>query len=103
GEAARALDTWAPLGAADDPHYLARFVVGLTHLIHDRFADAVAALQDGIAANQDNPPLSRDMQMVIDACAGQAATPGVAPAPQDSERSATSFLLGQTGGRGPVH
>ena len=103
GEAARALATWAPLGALPPDHPLARFVEGLTHLIHDRFADAIAALEQGIAANAENPPLNRDMQLIIDRCAGLAKAdepPGCRAA---DESSATSFLLGQAGGRGTTH
>ncbi len=101
GEAARALATWQPLGTLPPDHYLAHFVTGLTHLVHDRFADARDALLTGIAANDENPPLNRDMQLVVDQCAellpaAEAVLPG-------EPASATSFLLGQLGSRGTMH
>lgn len=100
GEAARALETWGPLRALPTDHYLARFVAGLTDLIHDRFAEAIAALQDGIAVNTENPLLNHDMQLIIDQCAG--VVPDRAPA-ASAESSATSFLLGQIEPRGTTH
>lgn len=96
GEAARALATWEPLDGLPPEHYLAHLVTGLRHLIHDRFAEAIAALQAGIAVNDENPPLNRDMQLIIDECGGLA---GGEPA---GEASATSFLLDQFG-QGTTH
>lgn len=98
GEGARAIATWAPLLALPDDHYLRRFVVGLTHLIHDRFAEAVAALRDGIAANTETPPLNGDMQLLIAQCEAQLDGPTVT-----GETSATSFLLDPLGGGRMLH
>ena len=70
GEAVRALATWEPLDTLPEGHYLGHFVTGLRHLIADRFADAIAALEAGIAVNDENAPLNRDMQLIIDECAG---------------------------------
>ncbi|WP_294339090.1 hypothetical protein [uncultured Sphingomonas sp.] len=103
GEADAARDTWAPL--RDRPgHYLTTFVDGLTHLIHDRFAEAADTLRAGIAANEDNPPLNTDMQLIVTRCeeALRATAPTPATAPRE-EASATSFLLGQLGDRGTTH
>jgi Flp pilus assembly protein TadD len=94
GEAGRALATWGPLDAIPQDHYLAHFVRGLRHLIRDEFASAIAALRDGQAVNTENPPLNRDMQLIIDECTPLAE--GAAPAHLD-EASATSVLLGQFG------
>jgi hypothetical protein len=99
GEAARALATWAPLDTLPADHYLAHFVTGLRHLIRDEFAASIAALQAGIAVNDENPPLNRDMQLIIDECGGLAERQPAAPA---EEASATSFLLDQFG-RGTTH
>ena len=99
GEAARALATWEPLQDLPADHYLALFVSGLRHLVHDRFADAIAALEAGIAANAENLPLNRDMQLIIDECRGLAPD---GPA-GETETSATSFLLDQFGTRGTTH
>lgn len=101
GEAARALATWEALGSLPSEHYLARFVTGLTHLIGDRFAEAVAALTDGIAANDENPPLNRDMTLIIRECEDLTGHDGGARN-SAGEASATSFLLGQLGD-GTVH
>jgi len=97
-EVARALATWEPLQSLPEDHYLRQFVTGLTHLIHDRFPETIAALEAGIAANQENPPMNGDMQLIIDRC--RTLTPASAPAAQ--EASATSFLLDQFG-RGTTH
>lgn len=98
GEAARAVATWEPLDALPDDHYLAHFVSGLRHLIQDRFTEAVAALEAGVAANDENPPLNRDMQRIVAECMGLAGDPAE-PAPASS---ATSLLLDQFG-RGTTH
>lgn len=100
GEAARALATWEPLNVLPEDHYLAHFVAGLRQLIADRFAEATAALQAGIAVNDENPPLNRDMQLIIDECA--ALTSAAPAAKPEAEASATSFLLDQFG-KGTTH
>ncbi|KQN71163.1 hypothetical protein ASE91_08495 [Sphingomonas sp. Leaf62] len=97
GEPARAQATWEKLSTLPDDHYLRQFVTGLIHLIHDRFADAIAALDGGIAANAETPPLNHDMQLIIDQC-----RPLLNPAAEAEEASPTSFLLGQLG-RGSLH
>lgn len=100
GEVARATATWEPLQALEPDHFLHHFVRGLTHLIHDRYAETIAALEAGIAINQENLPLNNDMQLIIGQCrelAPQAATSGPV-----TEASATSFLLDQIG-RGTTH
>ena len=97
GEAGDALGTWGPLALLPDGDYLRLFVTGLTHLIRDEFAQAIAALEAGIGVNEENLPLNRDMQLIIDKV-------GAIPAPGDGETedtmSATSLLLGQFGGSG---
>lgn len=98
GEGARAIATWEPLLALAHDHYLRCFAVGLTHLVHDRFAEAVAALREGIALNTETLPLNGDMQLLIAECEAQA---GGATAPV--EASATSFLLDPLGGGRVLH
>lgn len=100
GEAKRALETWAGLRTLAADHYLARFVAGLTDLIHDRFAEAIVALHEGIAANTENPPLNHDMQLIIDQCSGLLKE---REPERTDEASATSFLLGQIEPRGTTH
>jgi tetratricopeptide (TPR) repeat protein len=94
GEAVDALSTWGPLALLPQGHYLRSFVGGLTYLIRDEFPQAVEQLRLGIAANDENPPLNRDMQLIIDRIGDITAATG------EDSNSATSFLLGQfTGGR----
>ena len=98
GEAANALGSWGPLALLPEDHYLRKFVAGLTHLIRDEFAEAELHLGQGIAANAENPPLNRDMQLLLDQIRVMLA------APADSQRagdttSATSFLLDQLANR----
>lgn len=104
GEAARALTTWEPLDTLPGDHYLAHFVRGLRHLIQDHFAEAIRALSEGIAVNEENVPLNRDMQLIIDECRrlGGGDTPAATAALAEEEVSATSFLLDQFG-RGTTH
>lgn len=95
GEASAALDTWGRLDGLEDGHYLRQFVDGLRCLIRDDFAGAIENLQAGIASNSDNPPLSRDMQLIIDQCRTLSSA-----TPEDSgaEVSETSLLLGRHSG-----
>lgn len=91
GDPAEALSVWGPLAMLPDGHYLRFFVGGLTHLIRDEFTDAVRVLEEGIAANDENPALSSDMRLIID----QVARLGGDGQDRDDEVSATSMLLGQ--------
>jgi hypothetical protein len=94
GEADAALDTWGRLDRLPDGHYLRKFVDGLRALIRDEFQAAVTSLREGIALNSENPPLNRDMQLLID-----KVTPlmhGAAANEEDGAAvSATSLILGQ--------
>lgn len=68
GEADKALETWGRLDRLADDHYLRKFVDGLRCLVRDDFGGAIENLQRGIALNQDNAPLNRDMHMLIEQC-----------------------------------
>lgn len=103
GEPLDALGTWGPIALLPDSHYLRFFVGGLTHLIRDEFDDTIARLEEGIAGNDENPVLNRDMQLIIDQVRSLPAKMPSAADPDDGATSATSFLLGQLGGRGPLH
>lgn len=98
GEAAEALSTWGPLALLPEDHYLRLFVGGLTYLIRDEFVPAVAELRRGMAANVENPPLNRDIQLIVDRV---IEIPAPAAATTEAS-SATSLLLGQFGS-GRVH
>jgi len=92
GEAANALATWGPLALLPEDHYFRLFVGGLTHLIRDEFAQASAQLRKGIDANEENAPLNRDMQLILDqieALLAAGTESGFGSA------SAVSFLLDQ--------
>lgn len=102
GEAGRALLTWEPLDTLPQDHYLAHFVRGLRHLIQDHFHDAIRELREGIAVNEENPPLNRDMQLIIDECTRLGGDSSAPVEPGEEEASATSFLLDQFG-RGTTH
>lgn len=95
GEAAAALDTWGRLDGLHDGHYLRHFVDGLRGLIRDDFAGAIEHLEAGIGANSENPPLNRDMQLIIDQCRSL-----LSPTPEEgaTEVSETSILLGRHSG-----
>lgn len=95
GEADRALSTWGPLLRLAEDHYLRRFVEGLTHLVRDEFASAIAELEAGLALNRENKPLNNDIKLILVECrklAAEGAGDG-----NDGDLSATSLLLGQFG------
>mgnify|MGYP000942953508 CR=1 FL=1 len=93
GEADAALDTWGRLDRLDDGHYLRKFVDGLRCLVRDDIQGAVALLRDGVALNQENPPLNHDMQLLADRLIELAPNPGNAAA--DPNVSETSLILRQ--------
>lgn len=76
GEADDALETWGRLDRLPDEHYLRKFVDGLRRLIRDDFEGTIEALSEGIALNQENPPLSRDMGLIIERCREHLAREG---------------------------
>lgn len=92
GEADRALSTWGPLLKLPTENYLRRFVEGLTHLVRDEFAAAIAQFEAGMALNEDNLPMNHDIGLLVAEC--RKALSGGAASGGDDE-SATSFLLGQ--------
>jgi tetratricopeptide (TPR) repeat protein len=92
GEPHAAQEAWGPLHALAADHYLRLFVNGLCHLIRDEFEDTIRDLKDGIARNSENPPMNRDMQMIIDEAQAKLseAPDGQAPV------SSVDFLLQQS-------
>lgn len=100
GEAEAALETWGRLDRLGDGHYLRKFVDGLRCLIRDEFQGAIDRLREGIGLNKENPPLNRDMQLLIDECAKLLA----GGAREDDEAvSETALILKQFSNRGPLH
>lgn len=103
GEPAEALSVWGPLAMLPKDNYLRSFVAGLTHLIRDEFGETIRNLEQGIAANAENPPLNRDMQLIIDQVRELAKPGGQGGAGGDDSVSATSFILNQFGDRSTRH
>lgn len=100
GDAGEALSVWGPLALLPDGHYLRVFAGGLTHLIRDEFDAAVQALEEGIAINDENLPLNRDMELLIEQI--RSLESGTGPTEAD-DVSATSLLLGQMASRRTTH
>lgn len=66
GEPHAAQEAWGPLHGLADNHYLRIFAGGLTHLIHDRFSEAIEMLKHGISQNDENAALNGDMGLIIE-------------------------------------
>jgi tetratricopeptide (TPR) repeat protein len=92
-EAEKALETWGRLDRLPDGHYLRKFVDGLRCLIRDDFKGAIENLEQGIALNQENPPLSRDMNLIIERC--RPLLSGVAQTESGDATSETALILSQ--------
>jgi tetratricopeptide (TPR) repeat protein len=90
GEPTRALETWGRLDALPNGHYLRYFVDGLRALTRDDFASVVQNLRKGIDVNTENPPLSRDMQLILDRCAPLLADDA------NETTSEAAFILSQS-------
>lgn len=102
GEPAEALASWGPIALLPQGHYLRLFVGGLTHLIRDEFEDSVQRLREGIAANDENPALNGDMQLIIDKVVELVSEASAREQGDSADpASATSMLLGQFAGRRP--
>lgn len=65
GEAKAAEQVWVPLLSLAPENSLRVFATGLGHMIRDEFDDAIRILEDGIARNNENPAMNRDMQLLI--------------------------------------
>lgn len=62
---ATAFTTWAPLDLLSEKHPLRLFKQAFGQLQHDQIGIACAYLREGMQHNTDNPPLNRDMQMLL--------------------------------------
>jgi tetratricopeptide (TPR) repeat protein len=73
-----------PLESLDDASSLKHFKRGLEALMKDDFANSVSHLREGIALNNENPPLNRDMNLLMEkineAIAANESTHGSASA-----------------------
>jgi tetratricopeptide (TPR) repeat protein len=98
GEPQKALGTWAPLLAEPADSCLRKFVEGMTHLIRDEFASAIALFEEGVALNTDNEPMNNDIRLLIAECRKLQRSSAVGGS-EDSELSATSLMLDQLSGK----
>lgn len=104
GDTVAAAVTWAPLQRLGLNAPLALFAQGLQLLTQDRFAEAVAVLEDGIARNTELPPVNNDIQLIIDGV--KALMAGAVPAdsePGSEPTSAAHLLLRQYGDKSTKH
>jgi tetratricopeptide (TPR) repeat protein len=76
--------TWARLDRLDDRHPLKLFKRALECLALNEFDAAVRGLEQGIAANPENPALNRDMQRVIERVRQMRAGGKAAPVAGDT-------------------
>jgi tetratricopeptide (TPR) repeat protein len=73
GEAYAAQEAWGPLHGLPPRHFLRLFAEGLTHLIHDRFIEAISTLEEGIAVNDVVEPMNNDIRLIIAEAKGKLA------------------------------
>jgi tetratricopeptide (TPR) repeat protein len=104
GDTVGAQQVWSPLDqlAPDDP--LRLFKQGLCYLVQDQFFQTIESLRQGISANQANPHLNKDMQLVIDKVLLLVATGKREGQGTADEYGDTDLLLsGHAGNRGSIH
>jgi len=66
GRIDEARKAWQPLEALGEEHALFLFQRGMLSMVADRFDETIADLERGIARNQANPSLNREMQKVVE-------------------------------------
>ncbi|MFC5373278.1 tetratricopeptide repeat protein [Brevundimonas faecalis] len=93
GDAAGASAVWGPLKALAETHPLRAFAEGLEAIAEDRTPEGVKRIEAGMAANDFNPPLNRDMGMLIAELRRAGLDDGSAAEETVSE---TQFLLNQS-------
>jgi tetratricopeptide (TPR) repeat protein len=98
GEALQARAVLAPLLGLPIEDALRHFAEALNLLIDDRFAPAIDALERGIALNQQNAVLNRDMEMLANEL---RANSGETPA--EPSFSATHLLIQQASIKSTKH
>lgn len=94
-DAIGAATAWGPIHLLPANAPLRLFSEGLEAMTRDEFEAAIERLRAGIAVNQENQALIRDMTMLIEAMQATAAQPSEAAA----ELSGTQLLLRQFGSR----
>ncbi len=106
--AAIALVTWQPLLELGESSPLPCFVLGFTALAQDDFDTARTCLERGIALNTDNPPLTADIQKVLqrmDAALMTSEAGEEAPPAEHAfdDREESHVLLSNYHQQGPAH
>lgn len=76
---------WRALDKLPDSHYLFLFKSGMVALARDEFAQCVALLEKGIAANLQNSSLNRDMERIIEKAKPLIERGKAVPLPTSSE------------------
>ena len=71
-------------------------------MIRDEVQEAISLLNLGIARNVENPPLNRDMQMMIEKLSQLTSQP-VAEPEDEKSTSAVQMLLRQYGDKDTKH
>lgn len=88
---------WQPLDQLGTEHPLYLFKTGLLHLVKDEFEQCASLLRRGIAANQINPALNRDMERILkeaeDRIPNAPNAASAQPAPAAKPRSSDHVLL----------
>lgn len=83
-----AMTVLGPLEDLDENAALKRFKRGLEALIRDDFVSCIQNLRDGIALNQENEPLNRDMTMLLNRAVEASNGPPPGPNSQPLQPSA---------------
>lgn len=101
GETDNALSTWGPILKAPKDNYLRVFVEGMVLVIGDNFSEAIAMLEKGIALNQENPAINRDIELLVRELNDSIEKTGKRSSHRNQDESATtsatSLLLGKLG------
>ena len=93
GDIPKAIEILQPLERLPKQHYLSLFSKGLLALSRDDFQATTEALQAGIATNNENLPLNRDMGLIIEKC--QAIMVENKSIESESDISETAMFLKQ--------
>lgn len=86
-----AMVTWAPLEALEETNSLRIFKEAFERLAKDDLAGAAALISKGIAANTINPPLNRDMEMLLERIVQQQG--GLPPQTTRTENAADAHFF----------
>jgi len=105
-----ALVTWGPLFQQSPKNALQRVVHGFAALAQDDPDSALACFREAIEVNADNPPLTRDLHMMIDLleearrkAAASAPARSSAEQHQGDENDGLHVLLSNYQQQGPLH